>query len=110
MNVLLLGNLTHPVKPLAWIVISNVVSIDHHLDLGVARARFIYALFTDVSIDFASIVVHLMKTMFSKSSISLPYRSPISWIIAKFFKIPRIEPIVKPLGPFCQATVRRSKS
>ena len=78
-------------------------------DLGLARGWFIYALLTDVQIDFASIAIRLMKLMFPETSISLPYGSLISRIIAKFVEIPDSEPIMKHLGPFCKATVSRSK-
>ena len=37
MNVIPLGNLSHPVKLLAQIVMNNLFSIDHHSNLGVAR-------------------------------------------------------------------------
>lgn len=110
MNVIPLGNLFHLVKLLARIVMSNLFPIDHHSDLGVARARFIYALLMDVQVDFASIAISLMKAMFFESSVSLLYGSLISRIISKFVKIPEIEPTVKPLDPFYQATVRRSNA
>ena len=109
MKVIPLGHLSHPVKLLARIVMQNVFPIDHHSDLGLARGRFIYALLTDVQIDFASIAIRLMKAMFSEPSISLPYGSLISRIIAKFVQIPDSEPTMKHLGPFCKATVSRSK-
>jgi hypothetical protein len=109
MTVIPLGHLSHPVKLLARIVMQNVFPIDHHSDLGLARGRFIYALLTDVEIDFASIAIRLMKAMFSETSISLPYGSLISRIIAKFVQIPDSEPTMKHLGPFCKATVSRSK-
>ena len=50
-----------------------------------------------------------MKAMFSETSISLPYGSLISRIIAKFVQIPNSKPTMKHLGPFCKATVSRSK-
>ncbi|KAB8463993.1 hypothetical protein FH972_014362 [Carpinus fangiana] len=109
MMVIPLGHLSHPVKLLARIVMQNVFPIDHHSDLRVARGRLIYALLTDVQIDFASIAIRLMKAMFSETSISLPYGSLISRIIAKFVQIPNSEPTMKHLGPFCKATVSRSK-
>ena len=84
MKVIPLGHLSHPVKLLAWIAMQNVFPIDHHSDLGLARGRFIYALLTDVQIDFASTAIRLMKAMFSETSISLPYGSLISCIIVKF--------------------------
>ncbi|KAE8009388.1 hypothetical protein FH972_005826 [Carpinus fangiana] len=62
--------------------------------------KFIYALFTDVHIDFASIAIRLMKAIFSETSISLPYGSLISRIIAKFVQIPDSEPTTKHFGPF----------
>jgi hypothetical protein len=109
MTVIPFGHLSHPVKLLARIVMQNVFPIDHHSDLGVARGRLIYAILTDVQIDFASIAIQLMKAMFSETSISLPYGSLISRIIAKFVQIPDYEPTMKHLGPFCKATVSRSK-
>jgi hypothetical protein len=109
MTVIPLGHLSHPVKLLARIVMQNVFPIDHHSDLGVARGRLIYALLTNVQIDFASIAIRLMKAMFSETSIFLPYGSLISRIIAKFVQIPDSEPTMKHLGPFCKATVSRSK-
>jgi hypothetical protein len=109
MKVIPLGHLSHPVKLLARIVMQNVFPIDHHSDLGLARGRFIYALLTDVEIDFASIAIRLMKAMFFETSISLPYGSLISRIIAKFVQIPDSKPTMKHLGPFCKATVSRSK-
>jgi hypothetical protein len=109
MKVIPLGHLSHPVKLLARIVMQNVFPIDHHSDLGLAQGRFIYTLLTDVQIDFASIAIRLMKAMFSETSISLPYGSLISRIIAKFVQIPDSEPTMKHLGPFCKATVSRSK-
>jgi hypothetical protein len=109
MKVIPLGHLSHPVKLLTRIVMQNVFPIDHHSDLGFARGQFIYALLTDVQIDFASIAIRLMKAMFSETSISLPYGSLISRIIAKFVQIPDSEPTMKHLGPFCKATVSRSK-
>jgi hypothetical protein len=75
-----------------------------------ARGRFIYALLTDVQIDFASIAIRLMKAMFTESSVSLPYGSLISRIIVKFIQIHAFEPTIKHLGPFCKATVSRSKA
>jgi hypothetical protein len=84
MKVIPLGHLSHPVKLLARIVMQNVFPIDHHSDLGLAQGRFIYALLTDVQIDFASIAIRLTKAMFFETSISLPYGSLISRIIAKF--------------------------
>jgi hypothetical protein len=105
MKVIPLGRLSHLVKLLAWIVMQNVFPIYHHSDLGLARGRFIYALLTDVQIDFASIAIRLMKAMFSETSISLPYGSLISCIIAKFVQIPDSKPSMKHLGPFCKATV-----
>ena len=109
MKVIPLGHLSYPVKLLARIVMQNMFPIDHHSDLGLARGRFIYALLTDVQIDFASIAIRLMKAMFSETSISLPYGSLISRIIAKFVQIPDSKPTMKHLGPFCKATVSRSK-
>jgi hypothetical protein len=109
MKVIPLGHLSHPVKLLARIVMQNVFPIDHHSDLGLARGQFIYALLTDVEIDFALIAIRLMKAMFSETSISLPYGSLISCIIPKFVQIPDSEPTMKHLGPFCKATVSRSK-
>jgi hypothetical protein len=53
MKVNPLGHLSHQVKLLARIVMQKVFPIDHHSDLGLARRRFIYALLTDVQIDFA---------------------------------------------------------
>jgi hypothetical protein len=50
-----------------------------------------------------------MKAMFSETSISLPYGGLISRIITKFVQIPDSEPTMKHLGPFCKATVSRSK-
>ena len=109
MKVIPFGHLSHPMKLLARIVMQNVFPIYHHSDLGLARGWFIYALLTDVQIDFASIAIRLMKAMFSKPSISLPYGSLISRIIAKFVQIPDFEPTMKHLGPFCKATMSRSK-
>jgi hypothetical protein len=109
MKVIPLGHLSHLVKLLARIVMQNVFPIDHHSDLGLAQGRFIYMLLTDVQIDFASIAIRLMKAMFSETSISLPYGSLILRIIAKFVQIPNSEPTMKHLGPFCKATVSRSK-
>jgi hypothetical protein len=105
MKVIPLGHFSHLVKLLARIVMQNVFPIDHHLDLGLARGRFIYALLTDVQIDFASIAIRLMKAMFSETLISLPYGSLISRIIAKFVQIPDSEPTMNHLGPFCKATM-----
>ena len=104
-NVIPYGHLSHLVKLLARIVMQNVFPIDHHLDLGMARGRFIYALLTNVQIDFASIAIRLMKAMFTESSDSLPYGSLISRIIAKFIQIPAFEPTIKHIGPFCKATM-----
>ena len=109
MNVIPLRHLFHPVKLLARIVMKNVFSVDHHLDLGMARGRFIYELFTNVQIDFASIAIRLIKAMFTESSMSLPYGSLISLIITRFIQIPTSEPMIKHLGPICKATVSRSK-
>ncbi|KAE8099553.1 hypothetical protein FH972_017528 [Carpinus fangiana] len=109
MNVIPLGNLSHRVKLLAQIVMNNLFLIDHHSGDGVARGHFIYALLMDVQIDFASIDIRLMKAMFIKSSVSLPYGSLISHIIARFIQIPAIEQTVKPLGPFSKGMVSRSK-
>jgi hypothetical protein len=109
MTIIPLGHLSHLLKLLARIVMQNVFPINHHSDLGIARGRLIYALLTDVQIDFASIAIWLMKAMFSETSISLPYGSLISRIIAKFVQIPDSEPTMKHLGPFCKATVSRSK-
>ncbi|KAE8009241.1 hypothetical protein FH972_005690 [Carpinus fangiana] len=109
MTVIPLGHLSHPMKLLARIVMQNVFPIVHHSYLGVARGRLIYALLTDVQIDFASIAIRLMKAMFSETSISLPYGSLISCIIMKFVRIPDSEPTMKHLGPFSKATVSRSK-
>ena len=50
-----------------------------------------------------------MKVMYFETSISLPYGSLISRIIAKFVQIPDSEPTMKHLGSFCKATVSRSK-
>jgi hypothetical protein len=105
MNVIPLGNLSHPVKLLARIVINSLFLIDHHSGHGVARGHFIYALLTDVQIDFASIDIRLMKAMFTESSVSLPYGSLISRIIARSIQIPATGQAVKPLGPFCKGMV-----
>ncbi|KAE8009104.1 hypothetical protein FH972_005558 [Carpinus fangiana] len=78
MNVIPLVHLSHPVKLFARIIMQNVFPIDHHSNLWLARGRFIYALLTDVQIDFASIAIRLMKAMFIEISISLPYGSLIS--------------------------------
>ena len=108
MNVIPLGHLSHTVKLLAQIVMQNVFPINHHSDLGLAWGRFIYALLTDVQIDFASLAIRLMKAMFTEVSISLPYGSLISRIIAKFVQILDSEPTMKHLGPFCKAMVSQS--
>ncbi|KAE8009380.1 hypothetical protein FH972_005820 [Carpinus fangiana] len=110
MNVIPFGHLSHPVKLLARIVMQNVFPIDHHSDLGMARGRFIYALLTDVHIDFASVAIRLMKAIFTESLVSLPYGSLISRIISKFIQILASEPTIKHLGPFCSTTVSRSKA
>jgi hypothetical protein len=113
MKVIPLGHLSHPVKLLARIVMQNVFPIDHHSDLGLAQGRFIYALITDVQIDFASIAIRLMKAMFSGNLISLPYGSLISRIIAKFVQIPDSEPTMKHLDPFCKSyreSIQRSNA
>ena len=107
MKVIPLGHLSYLVKLLARIVIQNLFPIDHHSDLGLAQGRFIYVLLIDVPIDFASITIRLMQAMFSETSISLPYGSLISRIIAKF--VTNSEPTMKHLGPFCKASVSRSK-
>ena len=88
---------------------NNLFLIDHHLDLAVARGHFIYALLTNVQIDFTSIAIRLMKAMFTESSVSLSYGSLISRIIARFIQIPTTKPTIKPLGHFCKGTVSRSK-
>jgi hypothetical protein len=82
-----------------------VFPIDHHSDLGMALGQFIYALFINVQIDFASIAIRLMMAMFNECSVSLSYGSLISRIIAKFIEIPTSEPTIKHLGPFCKAIV-----
>jgi hypothetical protein len=108
MNVLSTDHLTQPKKLLARIMLINIYPLDHHSDLGVPRARFLYALLTDASIDFPSFALRLMYETFDEKSTSLPFGSLISRICEHFITIHGSEPKMKPLGPFSRATVRRS--
>jgi hypothetical protein len=84
---------------------NNLFPIDYHLNLAVAQGHFIYALLTNVQIDFTYIAIRLMKAIFTESSVSLSYGRLISSIIARFIQIPATKPTVKPLGLFCKGTV-----
>jgi hypothetical protein len=84
MNVLPTDHLTQPVKLLARIMLINIYPLDHHSDLGVPRARFLFALLTDVSIDFPSFALRLMYETFDEKSTSLPFGSLISRICERF--------------------------
>lgn len=108
MNVLPIGHLSQPVKLLARIMLNNIYPLDHHSDLGLPRAQFLYALLTDMSIDFTSFALNLMNDTFNEKNTSLPFGSLISRICETFIQVLAFEPKLKPLGPLSRATVRRS--
>jgi hypothetical protein len=60
----------------------NLWPIGHYSDFGVDRAAFLYALATEVPIDFASHAIWLMLAAFEDGNLSLPFGGLISHIFA----------------------------
>ena len=69
-----------PMRILSRIVSCNLWPIGHYSDFGVDRAAFLYALATEVPIDFASHAIRLMLAAFVDGNLSLPFGGLITHI------------------------------
>jgi hypothetical protein len=91
------------------IVSCNLWPIGHYSDFGVDRAAFLYALATEVPIDFASHAIRLMLAAFEDGNLSLPFGGLISHIFAHLGIEPgEGEPVITFIASFDKRTISKS--
>jgi hypothetical protein len=104
-----IADFSAPMRILSRIVSCNLWPIGHYSDFGVDRAAFLYALATEVPIDFASHAIRLMLAAFEEGNLSLPFGGLISHIFAHLGIEPEEgEPVITSIASFDKRTIAKS--
>lgn len=105
------GEMAPHVALLARIVQNNLYPVEHHSDINFSRARFLYAMLVDVSIDFCSFALDIMWEVKQNKKASIAYPALItSLLLSLDVPISALEPVQAPKGPFSLNTARRSSA
>jgi hypothetical protein len=98
-----------PMKILSHIMSYNLWPIRHYSDFGVDKATFLYALATEVPIDFASHAIQLMLATIGDGNLSLPFSGLITHIFAHLgIKPQEGEPGITSIASFDTKTITKS--